>query len=903
MKNTNGIALKTVLLVFSLEFLFMGILNYTALPQFLGTLLDSAAIAGAALFVLRYYNRAMSCAQSKFSSFAAQIPDSVIITDPDGKITYVNPAFEKVTGYMLGEAVGETPARLKNGKQAVPFYREMWRTLKSGRPWRGQLKNKKKDGTFYTEDAVIFPIKGENGKPTEFVGIWKDVTDKLLAEEKSREYLQTIEITNAILSLSLENRPLPEILQGALNKILSVKWLSIEPKGAVFLTDERTNSLKMAAQTGLEEFIMKSCAEVPAGRCLCGKALLSGQPIFKPHLDGDHETAYKGIYDHGHYIMPITAGDAVYGVINVYTQAGHARSDSDIRFLTAIAGILAGIIYRKSLNDRLFLLKDLQTKVINTVDTKAALKLLMEDLCGITGWPAGEVWLPDTDKLHLYLASSYCAAGHKIEAFAKLSRDYKFKKGEGLPGRVWESREPAWVPDVSKDAGFQRKDIAVSCGIKANYAAPILVNGEAAVVLNFYTTKVKQEDAEFVDFLAVIAGQIGAAFQKSQLSEQLVQAQKMDTVGKLAGGIAHDFNNILGAISGYADFLLKDLKNMPRQLADVREVKKAVERAAALTKQLLAFSRKKAAVRKVVNLNSAISGLLPMLEKITAENIKLGFFPMEGLSQVKIDLTHLEQVIINLVVNARDAMPEGGTITIRTGETLFADDAVPAGLTAGKYVVFSVSDTGTGMSEETRQRIFEPFFTTKPVGKGTGLGLSIVYGVIKQNKARITVDSILNEGSTFTVYIPVAAESETSSAPEGQGQGVSLNGTETVLIAEDDEAFRMVLSRGLKEHGYGVLEASNADEALSLAKAHSGEIQLLLTDIRMPGKNGVELAEELLRSRPGTGILYMTGYPDTDILDKHHVNEEAQLRKPVEFPLLLAKVREVLDKGRPVKAG
>ena len=250
---------------------------------------------------------------------------------------------------------------------------------------------------------------------------------------------------------------------------------------------------------------------------------------------------------------------------------------------------------------------------------------------------------------------------------------------------------------------------------------------------------------------------------------------------------------------------------------------------------------------------------------------------------------------MNLVINAKDAMPEGGTIAIKTQETGSAAGLPPAGQAAGKCAVFSVSDTGTGMSEEIKKRIFEPFFTTKPMGKGTGMGLSIVYGVIKQNNAQITVDSVLNEGTTFTVYIPAADESETTAAPESPGRGASLKGTETILIAEDDDAFRAVLLRVLKEQGYNALAASTAGEALSLAKEHTGEIQLLLTDMRMPGKTGAELAEELLQSRPDIGLLYMTGYSDADILDQHHINDTVQLHKPIEFPQLLAKIREMLD--------
>ena len=895
MKNIKLTALKIVLLIFAAEFLIMLVLDHAALPHFWGTSLDSAAIAIAVLFLLRYHNKAIACEKSRFSGFAAQMPDSVVIVGLDGKITYVNPAFEKATGRTQADTVGESPDIFRSGKHPESFFQDLRQTIESGKTWRGQITSKKKDGALYTEDAVIFPVLDESGRLAEFIGIWKDITDKLLAEEKILKHLQTGKVLNKILKLQMENRPLAEILQRTLAEILSVEQFSAEAKGAILLADEKTNTLKIAASAGLGAAFIKTCGEVVTGNCLCGRVMAGGKPMFKAHVDGDHEMSYEGMTDHGHYIIPIISGARTYGVLNIYITPGHVRSETDISFLSAIADILAGIIHRKKMNEYLSFLRDLHVRAAGTQDSKASLKLLVTNICEIADWPIGEVWLPDMDKPCLYRVSVYHTAAQGIEAFAAQSSNFRFKKGEGLPGRVWESKKTAWVPDVTKDANFPRKNIALACGIKAAVAIPIIVGGEVEAVVNFLTVREGAEDEEFVNFLMATADQMSMILSQNLLSEQLVQAQKMDTVGKLAGGIAHDFNNILGAILGYTNFLTKDLENMPQQLSDALEVKKAAERAAALTKQLLTFSRKKAAVQRNVNLNDAIKGLLPMLGKITGENIKLEFSPREGITLIKIDPTHLEQVIMNLVINARDAMPGGGTITIKTEETGSADGLPPAGQAAGKCAVFSVSDTGTGMSEEIKKRIFEPFFTTKPTGKGTGMGLSIVYGVIKQNNAQITVDSVLNEGTTFTVYIPAADENETIAAPESRKPGANLRGTETILIAEDDDAFRAVLLRVLKEQGYNALAAANAGEALSLAKEHTGKIHLLLTDMRMPGKTGAELAEEILKSRPDIGLLYMTGYSDADILDQHHINDTVQLHKPIEFPQLLAKIREMLD--------
>ncbi|MFA6433632.1 MAG: GAF domain-containing protein [Elusimicrobiales bacterium] len=832
------------------------------------------------------------------------LSEGVYGMDMNGNVVFVNKAAERILGYDAAGLIGKHSHECfhyarPDGSKYDPKDCNIYATSHDGKVRRIDTEAFwKKDGTAVPVEYVATPVT-ENGTITGVVVSFNDLTARLLAEEKTREYLQTSAITNHILKLSLENKPLSEILQNTLDEILSVKWLSIETKGAIFLADEKTRCLKMAAKAGLGEFILKTCAEVPAGRCLCGKALLSGKPVFKAHLDGEHENSYPGIPDHGHYIIPITAGGRVYGVLNVYTGHGHARSAYDINFLSGIADILAGVIYRRKLNERLALLRDLRLKALEARDISAALKLLTDNICEITGWAAGEVWLPGLDKLHLSRSYYYGKNERRLETFASRSKNFTFKKGEGLPGAVWQKLEPVWFREMPKSGNLPRKKMAMTAGLRSGVGIPIIANGEFIAAITFLSTEVKIGDEELVNFLGEAAGQLGMIFHQNLLAEQLVQTQKMDTVGKLAGGIAHDFNNILGAILGYTGFLIRDLKNMPSQLSDALEVKKAAERAAALTKQLLAFSRKKPAVQRIIDLNGTIKGLALMLGKIIGENIKLEIVPEAGVPLVKIDPTHLEQIVINLVVNARDAIAGSGVITIKTGQKRFAEGAAPAGLKAGTYAMLTVSDTGSGMSEEIKKKIFEPFFTTKPPGKGTGMGLAIVYGVIKQNNAQITVDSVPDEGSTFTVYIPASSCDGQADAEAGhRAEDARLRGSETILIAEDDEAFRPVLVRVLKEHGYNALAAAGAAGALELAEQHAGEIHLLLTDIRMPGKSGAELAGEMLKLRPGIKLLYMTGHIDIDveIQEKHHITDDALFYKPIEYPRLLARIREVLNK-------
>ena len=382
------------------------------------------------------------------------------------------------------------------------------------------------------------------------------------------------------------------------------------------------------------------------------------------------------------------------------------------------------------------------------------------------------------------------------------------------------------------------------------------------------------------------------------MEEQFRQAQRLEAVGRLAGGVAHDFNNIVQAITGYTALLLSDFPTNDPRRADLEEIRSAAQRATALTRQLLAFSRKQVLQPRVLNLNDVVLGVEKMLRRLIGEDIALVFTPWLGLGSVKADPGQMEQVLLNLAVNARDAMPQGGRLTIETADAEL-DDAYAsahAGVTPGRYVMIAVSDTGTGMSPDTRAHLFEPFFTTKERGKGTGLGLAMVHGIVKQSEGHIVVYSEPARGTTFKIYLPRvehAAESPViqPSAPS------SFDGRETVLIAEDDRAVREVVAETLAQRGYTVLKAANGQAALEVARSRDGAIDLLLTDIVMPGMTGRELAQALADQFPKLRLLYMSGYTD-DAVVRHAILEENMpfLQKPFTTDALALKVREVLDR-------
>jgi len=391
---------------------------------------------------------------------------------------------------------------------------------------------------------------------------------------------------------------------------------------------------------------------------------------------------------------------------------------------------------------------------------------------------------------------------------------------------------------------------------------------------------------------------------RKRLEEQFRQAQKMEAIGRLSGGVAHDFNNLLGVIIGYGEILQEGLapEHPLRRSAD--EILAAGRRAASLTRQLLAFSRQQVLETKVLSLNTVVSNMETMLRRLIGEDIELTSNLESSLGTVKADPGQLEQVVMNLAVNARDAMPQGGKLIIETANTEMDETFVrryPYPVQPGLYIRLTVSDTGTGMDAATRARIFEPFFTTKEKGQGTGLGLSMVYGVVKQSGGYIDAYSELGLGTTFKIYLPRVDEAVSPSAPQPT-LATSLRGTETILLVEDEEALRILTRNLLELCGYQVMEAKNGAEALDLSQRYPGTVDLLLTDIVMPGINGRLLADQLIQLRPNIKVVYMSGYTGQAV-GAHRILDPGSifLQKPFTRDELARKIREALD-GEPKSA-
>jgi PAS domain S-box-containing protein len=426
------------------------------------------------------------------------------------------------------------------------------------------------------------------------------------------------------------------------------------------------------------------------------------------------------------------------------------------------------------------------------------------------------------------------------------------------------------------------------------------------LVLQTYEPNIRFGEKE-KEILTFVSQHIAAVIEKKRneterhrLEEQFLQSQKMEAVGRLAGGVAHDFNNLLTVIKGYSDLIQEQLSEGDPMLAEMNEIEKAADRAAALTHQLLAFSRQQVLAPKVLDINNVVAAMEKMLHRLLGEDVELIIQLEPRLGSVKADPSQMEQVIMNLAVNARDAMPHGGRLTIRTSEVDWdpTNDQPHSNAGSNSFILLTVSDTGMGMDQETQNRIFEPFFTSKEAGKGTGLGLATVYGIVRQSGGDLSVHSEPGKGSTFNIYLPRVGETAGESGVIGNTAIGRARGTETVLLVEDEDGVRTLVRSVLSRIGYHVLEARNGGEAILACERHQGDINLLLTDVVLTQIGGHELAQRLLLIRPTMKVLYMSGYTQDAVLRRGVMTAEANfIQKPFSAESLSQKVREVLDES------
>ena len=756
----------------------------------------------------------------KLSHAMEQSPVSIVITDLQGRIEYVNPKFCALTGYTLDEVRGQNPRVLKSGETPPATYRQLWETILAGREWRGEFHNKKKTGELYWESASLSPVVDETGRITHFLAAKEDITERKRVEEALRnseiKYRTLFESSvDGILIADLEtkvfkyaNPTVCRMLGYAAEELRTVGVSDIHPKDAL--------------PHVVAEFEAMARGE---------KALATDLPCLRKD------------------------GTLVYANVNATKVTIDGRQ--------CLVGFFRDITERKRAEEALRASQQLIEGILNAMPVRVFWK----------------------DKNLVYLGCN-----------AVLARDAGFAEPKDLIGK--DDFQMGWREQAELYRADDRQVIESGCSKLLIEEPQTTPAGENITLLS---SKLPLRGSK-----GEISGVLGTYMditERKRLETQLFQSQKLETVGKLAGGIAHEFNSILTAIIGQSELLLGDLPAGSPLAQNATEISQAAGRAATLTRQLLAYGRKQFLQPETLDLNRVITSMEGMFHLLMDGEVDTQIVAAPGLQAVKVDAGQIEQVIVNMAINARDAMPNGGKLTLETANVTLDQEQVSRfpELKAGEYVMLAITDTGAGMSEEVKARVFEPFFTTKSVGQGTGLGLSTCYGIIKQSGGHINVDSEPGRGTTFKIYLP-QVEPQAKIPLQRLDSPDLPRGTETILLVEDDPALREMAATLLRRLGYTVLAAANGNEALSLKQqCDNGHIDLLFTDVVMPQMSGKELSERVRALYPHTRILFTSANTGNAIVHQGALNQGVTLlQKPFTPSALAHKLREVLDQpGAP----
>ena len=677
------------------------------------------------------------------------------------------------------------------------------------------------------------------------------------------------------------------------------------------------DELVLKAVWGHSEEVLPS-GRLKVGQSLTGIVAATGQPlvvrdpISDSRLSPDHHEGYRRLGVRAFLGVPVKSGEQLTGVLGIRTSREDGFSADDVQLATAFASQAAIAIENARLFSQeqereayLAALLEINKKVGRLGPTDVLLTAIAREAARLLDVDNAGFRLREGDEL--------VVAGLAGTASETMTRP-RLKLGESLSGRVFTDGNTL-IADIATTSDLipEHREADLRLGYIQVLVVPLRVGERITGVLNIRArrrfTRRDQDIAEaFADQAAIalensrLYQELRGAFDElSQTQNQLAQAQKMEAIGLLAGGIAHDFNNLLMVITGRSDLRLLTLKPEDPVRQDLELIRHTGRRAAELTRQLLAFSRKQVLQPKTLNLNAMVESLATMLQRLIGEDIDLRASLDPRLGSVQADPGQIDQVIMNLAVNARDAMPGGGQLIIETSnvELDAASLRGRVGVRPGPHVMLAVTDTGCGMDGATRARIFEPFFTTKGVGKGTGLGLSTVHGIINQSGGTIWVYSEPGKGTTFKIYLPRTTGPIEGSGPDADTAPLAC-GSETILLVEDEQALRELVRDLLRARGYLVLEAGDGVEALEVARHHARRIDLLLTDVIMPRMGGPELAKRLVDIQPSIKVLYMSGYTDRGVVHHGVLDPGASfLQKPVAMEVVARRVREVLDAPRP----
>jgi PAS domain S-box-containing protein len=798
-------------------------------------------------------NRELKARETHLRTIIESEPECVKLLAADGTVLEMNPAGlamieADAPEQMIGRSVYEVVA-----PEYRPAFQALIESVFRGESGVLEFEVVGLKGTRRFLEMHAVPLRTTSGDITALLGIARDLSERERAETILAERVRLAGLSSDVGIALTQSDTLRGLLQRCAKAL--VRHLNAA-FARVWTLNERENVLELQASAGMYTHLDGPHSRVPVGQFKIGliaakrKPHLTNEVIGDPRVHDQEWAKREGMVAFAGY--PLLVDDQLVGVMAMFAR--HELTEFTLKGLASVADEIALGVKRKQTEESL----QVQTIYFRQLFESAPVGIALLD-------PGGRV----------------TEVNESFEAM------FQYSVAE-LKGRFLH--EFIVPPDQMEEARAQLSQ-AQRGGVARLQAVRKRKDGKLLdVVIASHLIVIDENPVGVYTIYVDIS-------EQKQLEEQFRQAQKMEAVGRLAGGVAHDFNNLLTVITGYSEMALAQLDDRDPRRRFIEEVKKAGQRAASLTRQLLAFSRQQVVEPKVLDLNTLVADMGKMVLRLIGEDIELITRLDPALGRIKADPGQIEQVILNLAVNARDAMPHGGTLRIETANRDVDDDTArrTVGLRPGRYVVLAVGDTGCGMDEETQSHIFEPFFTTKEVGKGTGLGLSTVYGIVQQSHGHIEVESELNRGTTFKVYLPWFDEAVES--PDVETPPVKLpGGRETILLAEDDEGVRSLAGQSLQSLGYEILEAQSGAEALQTIERHRSPIHLLLTDVVMPQMSGIELAKRVTALLPEIKVLFMSGY--TERATVHHDQLDASaayLQKPFTVEGLAFKVREVLD--------
>ena len=815
--------------------------------------------------------------------------DAVFVMDMKGVIKYWNRGAEEQYGWSAEQAVGKVVHDMLNTVFPSPLEEIKEEVTRTGR-WEGELLHTKKDGTQVVVASRWALQRDEQGAPVAILETNNDITERKRAEEAqtrlNRELRAISDCNQTLLRATDEKTLISDICRIVCDEAgYRMAWVG-------YAEQDEAKSVCPVAWAGLEQDYFDTADiswsdEKERGHGPTGTAIRSGKTCYNQDFMSDarmspwRESALQRGY-RSNIALPLKDNHgSAFGALTIYSNEPNAFSPEEIRLLEELAADLAfgiTVIRARIERERAEEMLALRSFALNSVreaalliDEQGRLRDVNDWCCRLLGYSRDqllEAGVPDFDPE--MPAERWQEHWADLKAHRSLTFERELRSKEGR------------IASVEVNANYFEYD-----GIAYNIA-----------LVRDITERKRAEE------------------EKAKLQQDLHQAQKMEAIGQLAGGVAHDFNNILGIINGYSEILLNERDLKEAQRASLEEILAAGQRAASLTRQLLAFSRKLVLQPKVLSLNSVIEGFDKMLRRLIGDEIEVRTVLDPTLSAVNADPNQIEQVLLNFCINARDAMPEGGRITIETANWEL-DEAMAthhlkdhtggfpcpicgAEFLPGRYVTLSVSDTGIGMNQETMSHIFEPFFTTKETEHGTGLGLTTVYGIVKQSGGHVSVYSEPGQGTTFRVYLPAVSQ-ETREREQITAPLELLRGTETILLVEDAAPLRTLYLKLLEDRGYTVLEAGDGERAIQIAERYQGEIALLLTDVSLPKIKGPALAKILLQQRPTIKVLFMSGHGDEVVSGPDHLlpARTGFLQKPFGAEELFRRVHEILDRQEP----